>query len=253
VAERSDRRVALVTGAAGGLGLAVARLLAASGHDLALVDIRADTLAPIADELRHAGGRVQGLPADLADADECERVVAETIARLGRVDVLVNAAAILARTPLEEVSGDSFDRIFHVNCRAPFFLARAVVPDVQKRGWGRIVNVTSIGVHMGGMSMTSAPYEASKGAVAVLTKMFARYGAAHGILVNTVSPGGMRTAMLLEGTPEEIVRQVEAMIPLGRLAEPEEVARMVVWLAGDEASYATGATFDVNGGIVMPG
>ena len=124
--------------------------------------------------------------------------------------------------------------------------------DMEKRKWGRIVNITSIGVYEGGASMTSALYEASKGAVTVFTKMFAKYGASRGILVNAVCPGAMRTPMLMSETSPEIVRAFESRIPLGRLAEPEEVARVVVFLAGDQVTYVTGATFDVNGGVVMP-
>lgn len=100
--------------------------------------------------------------------------------------------------------------------------------------------------------MTSALYEASKGAITVFTKMFAKYGASRGVLVNSVCPGAMRTAMLMDETSPEIVKAFESRIPLGRLADPEEVARVVVFLAGDEVSYITGATFDVNGGLVMP-
>jgi cyclopentanol dehydrogenase len=249
----SPRRVAVITGAAGGLGSAVARLLAARNHDLLLVDIRPEPLAALRAELGLPGVSVEVLAADLALESECERVIAEAVARLGRVDVLINAAAILHRRGLEEVTGESFDRVFHVNCRAPFFLMRAAMADMEKRGWGRVVNFTSIGVYQGGNTMTSAAYEASKGAVAVLTKMFARHGAPKGILVNTVCPGAMRTRMLLEETAPEVVQMSLSQIPLNRLSEPVEVAYMVAWLASDEASYATGATFDIVGGRVMPG
>jgi 3-oxoacyl-[acyl-carrier protein] reductase len=251
-APTSTHRVAIVTGAAGGLGSATARLLAERGHDLALVDVREDALKEVAGKLA-PGVRLETMAADLSSTADCERVVAETIAHFGRVDILVNAAAVLARRALDDVTAESFDRIFSINARAPFFLARAAIRDMEKRGWGRIVNVTSTGVYEGGVNMTSAPYEASKGAVAVFTKMFAKFGASKGILVNTVCPGGMRTSMLLDGTPADVVKGIEAKIPVGRLADPVEVARIIAWLAGDESSYATGATFDINGGLVMPG
>jgi NAD(P)-dependent dehydrogenase (short-subunit alcohol dehydrogenase family) len=249
----SDRRVAVVTGAAGGLGSSVARLLAERGHDLALVDVRAQPLEELARELRANGAKAQVVAADLAKVADCERVIAEAIGTLGKVDILVNAAAILARRALDDVTEDSFDAIFAVNARAPYFLTRAAMRDMEKRGWGRVVFVTSTGVYEGGMNMTSAPYEATKGAVAVFTKMFAKFGASKGILVNAVCPGGMRTSMLLDGTPADVVKEIEAKIPVGRLADPIEVGRMVAWLVGDEASYATGGTFDINGGLVMPG
>ena len=246
-----NRRVAIVTGAAGGLGSVVAQLLASSSHDLALVDVREEGLVTVAGELAESGVRLEMLPADLSQVSECERVVAETIERLGRVDILVNAAAILARRELEDVTAESFDKIFHINARAPFFLMRAAIPDMVKRNWGRIVNITSIGVYQGGEKMTSAPYEATKGAVSVFTKMFAKYGASKGVLVNAVCSGAMKTRMILEGTPPEILQAISEATPLKRIAEPIEVARMVVWLCGDDNSYATGATFDIVGGWVM--
>ncbi len=247
-----DRRVAIITGAAGGLGSNVARLLASSGHSLALVDVNEQTLTGLPDELRQRGARAEPIVADLTRGPECLRVVGQTLTLFGRVDILINAAAILARTLLEEVTDAAFERVFGVNCKAPFLLAREAMKDMEKRNWGRIVNITSIGVYEGGANMTSALYEGSKGAVTVFTKMFAKYGASKGILVNTVCPGAMRTAMLLDETPPEVVKNYELRIPLRRLADPAEVAKVVVFLAGDDASYVTGATFDVNGGLVMP-
>jgi 3-oxoacyl-[acyl-carrier protein] reductase len=245
----ADQRVAIITGAAGGLGSAVAALLDADGLRTALVDSDAAGLGDVAAQL----GQATPLTADLADPAECERVVAEVIATLGRVDILVNSAAILSRRSLEDATPEHFDHVFAVNARAPFFLSRAAMRDMATRRWGRIVNVTSTGVYEGGMTMTSAAYESSKGAVAVFTKMYAKEGAKHGVLVNALCPGGMRTQMLLRDTPPSILEAVEARIPLRRLGEPVEMARMIQWLVSDLNTYATGATFDINGGIVMPG
>jgi NAD(P)-dependent dehydrogenase (short-subunit alcohol dehydrogenase family) len=246
-------RVAIITGAGGGLGGAVARLLAeAGGYRLSLVDNRADTLGPVLEDLRSHGVDAEGLIADLGSPVEAESVVPRTVERFGRVDVLVNAAAILHRQTFDAVTPQDFDAVFHINTLAPFLLCRAAMPDMASRGWGRIVNVTSTGVHEGGFTMTSAVYEASKGAVAVLTKMLSRHGAPDGILVNTVCPGGMRTRMLLEETAPELVAKAEReMIPLRRLAEPVEVARIVAWLVSDQNTYATGAEFDITGGIAL--
>ena len=157
-----QRRVAIVTGAAGGLGAAVARLLASSGHDLALVDNREDDLASIVGELGRSAGAVEQLVADLSHVEECEQVIADSIQRLGKIDILVNSAAILARRELDDVTANSFDEIFHTNARAPFFLMRAAIRDMEKRSWGRIVNMISCGVYAGGHNMTSAPYEATR-------------------------------------------------------------------------------------------
>ena len=189
---------------------------------------------------------------DLGSSEAAESVVPQTIARFGRVDALINAAAILHRRDFDAVTPKDFDDVFHVNTLAPFLLARAAMSDMASRGWGRIVNVTSTGVYEGGFTMTSALYEASKGAVAVLTKMLSRHGAGDGILVNTVCPGGMRTGMLLNETSPELVAKAEReMIPLHRIADPAEIGRMVVWLVSDLNTYATGAEFDITGGLAL--
>jgi NAD(P)-dependent dehydrogenase (short-subunit alcohol dehydrogenase family) len=241
-------RVAIVTGAAGGLGGAVARELAGRGRTVVGVDLEAERIATGGED----GGRIEPLAADLGRWEDCERVVAETVARHGRIDILVNAAAVLWRTELDEIDADRFARIFDINCRGAFLLMRGALRDMETRGWGRIVNVTSVGVHTGGYSLTSAVYEATKGAVGNFTRTFARYGAPRGILVNSVAPGGMRTPMLARETPAELLAVVERDIPVGRLAEPEEVAGVIAYLAGEENTYVSGATFDVNGGVVMP-
>jgi NAD(P)-dependent dehydrogenase (short-subunit alcohol dehydrogenase family) len=251
--DTTPTRVAIITGGGGGLGGAVAGLLAdAGGYRLSLVDNRAEALAPVVADLRARGVEAEPLIADLSVAAEVETVVSRTIERYGRVDVLVNAAAILHRQTFDEVTPEDFDAVFHINTLAPFLLCRAAMPDMASRGWGRIVNVTSTGVYEGGFTMTSAVYESSKGAVAVLTKMLSRHGAPDGILVNTVCPGGMRTRMLLEETSAELVAKAEReMIPLRRLAEPVEVARIIAWLVSDQNTYATGAEFDITGGIAL--
>lgn len=250
---RTAERVAIVTGAGGGLGSAVARLLAETrDYRLSLVDNRRDAVEAIAGEVRGMGADAEALVVDLGRAQEAEDVVPRTIARFGRVDALVNAAAILHRRGFDEVTPKDFDDVFHINTLAPFLLARAAMPDMATRGWGRIVNVTSTGVYEGGFTMTSALYEASKGAVAVLTKMLSRHGAADGILVNTVCPGGMRTGMLLNETAPELVAKAEReMIPLGRIADPAEIGRIIAWLVSDLNTYATGAEFDITGGLAL--
>ena len=180
-----DARVAIVTGAAGGLGSAVAGLLDGDGVRVALVDVDEARL----DEVRGRLPLSTAFPTDLAIPGACDTLVGEVIGRLGRVDILVNAAAILARRELPDATPDYFDRVYAVNARAPFFLCRAVLPDMALRGWGRIVNVTSTGVYQGGERMTSAAYESSKGAVAVLTKMFAKAGAKDGVPGQHALPG----------------------------------------------------------------
>lgn len=246
-------RVAVITGAGGGLGGSVARLLAPQGeYRLFLVDNRAAALEEVVVDVRGQGIDVIGFSADLAVADEVESVIPQAISAFGRVDALVNSAAILNRLEFHEITTELFDKIFHINALAPLLLARAAMPDMASRGWGRIVNVTSTGVYEGGLTMTSAVYEASKGAVAVLTKMLAMHGIENNILVNTVCPGGMRTKMLLEETDPELLANAEReLIPMRRLADPAEVGQMVVWLISDLNTYATGSEFDITGGLAL--
>jgi NAD(P)-dependent dehydrogenase (short-subunit alcohol dehydrogenase family) len=250
---KPPERVVIITGGGGGLGGAVARLLAQAGtYRLALVDNRADALDAVTADVVAMGGQASPLVVDLAVAAQVETVVPWAIGTFGRVDALVNTAAILHRRELDAVTPQDFDEVFHINALAPLLLARAAMPDMASRGWGRIVNVTSTGVYEGGFTMTSAIYEASKGAVAVFTKMLSRHGAPHGVLVNSVCPGGMRTRMLTDETSPELVAKAEReMIPLRRIAEPEEIGQIVVWLISELNTYATGAEFDITGGLAL--
>jgi acetoacetyl-CoA reductase len=241
-------RAALVTGAAGGLGLEVARLLLEQGMQVSMVDIDGDRLTAAAAGL---AGAPQLIAADLSRTLECDRVVAEAAAHWGRVDVLVNCAAILRRIDLADLDEATFEHIINTNLRSVFWLCRNVMGGMQERGYGRIVNVTSVGIHTGGYSLTSAVYESTKGAIHNFTKTLARSLAPHGILVNSVAPGGMATRMILDETPPEVLSAVMEDIPLRRLAEPAEVAELIAFLASDRNSYASGASFDVNGGAAM--
>jgi NAD(P)-dependent dehydrogenase (short-subunit alcohol dehydrogenase family) len=241
-------RSAIVTGAAGGLGLEVARLLLGEGVQVSIVDIDRDRLRSAAEGL---AGSPHPIAADLSRTSECDRVVSEAIAHWGRIDVLVNCAAILHRIDLADLDEATFEHIINTNLRSVFWLCRGVIPGMQERGYGRIVNLTSIGIHTGGYSLTSAVYECTKGAIHNFTKTLARSLAPSGILVNSVAPGGMATRMILDETPPEVLVGVMADRPLRRLAEPAEVAEFVAFLAGDRNTYASGASFDVNGGAAM--
>lgn len=241
-------RAALVTGAGRGLGLATAERILADGASVSLVDVDGDVLGAAVERL---GERAHGIVADLSRTDECERVVAEAAARWGQVDVLVNCAAILHRVDYLTFDEATFERIVNTNLRSVFWLTRGVIPGMRARGWGRIVNLTSVGIHTGGYSLTSAVYECTKGAIHNLTKTLARSLAPDGILVNSVAPGAMATRMILDETPADVLAGVKADIPVRRLADPAEVAEVVAFLASARNSYASGASFDVNGGVAM--
>ncbi|CAN5669399.1 SDR family NAD(P)-dependent oxidoreductase [soil metagenome] len=233
-----SQRTALVTGSAQGIGRAVADALAAAGHVVVGVDIRDQNAGPM--------GRT--LQVDLADPAAIERLVAT----VGAVDILVNNAAVLVEKPIEETTIDEFDRTVAVNLRAPFLLSRAFGAGMKERGWGRIVNISSVGARTGGVSQVAA-YAATKAGLIALTKNFARNYGPSGVTVNAVAPGAIDTPMLqgqaavTPGLAESLMPQ----IPLRRFAAPSELAAVVAFLASDAASFVTGVTLDVNGGWFM--
>jgi 3-oxoacyl-[acyl-carrier protein] reductase len=238
----------IVTGAAGGLGAALAAGFAAQGARLALCDVDGDALRRVLDGLPE--GESFAVPADLRSVAACEDLVGAAAARFGGVDVLVNNAAVLRRMPIDEVTPEVFDEVVAVNLRAPFFLARAAWKHMRAAGGGRIINVASVAARTGGASDVF-PYAASKGGMVTLTKSLAKLTAPDNVLVNAVLPAAIDTGMLTGGFDPDAIGEIAARIPLGRLSPPSEMAGIVLWLASDAASFVTGASFDVNGGWVM--
>jgi NAD(P)-dependent dehydrogenase (short-subunit alcohol dehydrogenase family) len=230
-------RKALVTGSAWGIGRAIAMRLAADGLSVVGVDIR-DHPAEL--ELADA------IVADLASVDACAHV----FDRAGVVDVLVNNAAFFAGGKFEEADAAELDRMYAINLRAPILLSRAFAPQMARSGWGRIVNVSSVGVHTGGMSPSSALYSATKAGLHSLTKYLARAYGASGVTVNAVAPAWIDTEM--GRAAKATGADVSALdIPLRREGTPSEVAGVVAFLVSDDSSYVTGTVIDVNGGFVM--
>ena len=248
--EGLDGAVVLLTGAAGGLGAATARRFADHGSRLLLTDLEAEPLDALAASLRLPSGAVAIEPADLSDAAAAERLVDVALARFGRLDVLVNNAALLARAALDDVSPDVFDQAIAVNLRAPFFLSRAALVHMRRQRSGRIVNVASMAARTGGTSDVFV-YAASKAGLLSVTRSLAKVAAQDNVRVNAVLPANIESPMLRDGFPPDVVAGVLAQIPLGRTAEPSEVAELVLWLASDASSYVTGASWDINGGWFM--
>jgi 3-oxoacyl-[acyl-carrier protein] reductase len=240
-------RVALVSGASRGIGRAVALELARAGAAVGLIARDATRLAEVAEQIQALGGRSTVSLADFetpgaaaAAANVCQDV-------LGPIDVLVNNAGQSSREPIENLTDDEWRRVFQVNLDAAFELSRAVLPAMRARGWGRIVNVASISGQTGGVR-GSVVYASSKGGLIAFTKALARDVAPFGVTVNAVAPGQIATDMGSKLTSAQL-RDLTAQIPVGRLGRPDEIAAAVRFLASPEASYITGATLDINGGI----
>ena len=246
---RFVNKVALVTGAARGIGRAVALLFASEGANVVAVDVNQEAVLRLADEIEQKGREAIGAQADISEFFEVERVVEAAISHFGRIDILVNNAAIIRRGSFLEHSREDWEQVLKVNLGGTFNCTRAVVPHMVKQGSGKIVNVTSVAGKIG--DITAAPsYGTSKGAVNTFTKSLARDLASNGINVNAVAPHAIETDMSREW-PEEKRRAVIESIPLKRMGKPEDVADAVAFLASDAASFITGEILDVNGGYLM--
>ena len=238
-------RVALVTGGARGIGEAIGRTLADRGATVVLGDVD----GPAAEVTAKVVG-CDSAPLDVRSGASFGAAIDAVVDRHGSVDVLVNNAALTMRRPFFEIDEAEWDEVLAVNLRGVFNGCRLAGLRMRERGYGRIVNISSLAGQAGG-TVNGAHYAASKAGIIALTKVAARELAPHGVTVNAVAPAAIDAPVLAELLPPEQVETLTASIPVGRLGTTAEVASVVAYLASDEAAFVTGATFDVNGGLLM--
>lgn len=247
---RLNGKVALITGSARGMGASIARLFAEEGARVVLSDILEAPLKALELELSGRGYEVLAQRHDVIDEASWEQIVQATETRFGRLDVLVNNAGVLDTAGVEASSLEAWERVVAVNQTGVWLGMKVAIPALRRSGGGSIVNTSSIYGIVG--SGGSAAYHASKGAVRLLTKTAALEYAPDGIRVNSVHPGYVNTPMIEQALPEANVSMLKLLgeqVPLGRLAEPEDIARGVLYLASDESSYVTGSELVIDGGV----
>jgi len=249
--QRFEGRVALITGAAGGIGQAICRRLAAEGAAIAASDLDASAVGPLVSELGTNGrGRALALSLDVRQPTNARAAINQVIAELGRLDVLVNNAGIFAQTPVLEIDPERWDALMAINLRGTLVCSQAVLAAMIADGrGGAIVNLASLAGQVGGV-VAGADYAASKAGVVALTKSLAKAAARYGVRVNAVNPGVIDTAMPAQFPPAARARMIEDT-PLKRMGRPDEVASAIAFLASDDASFITGTTLDINGGLYM--
>ncbi|TAN39108.1 MAG: 3-oxoacyl-[acyl-carrier-protein] reductase [Verrucomicrobia bacterium] len=240
-------KIALVTGAARGIGQAIAMKLAAEGADIALCDLQADWLAETAGKVQTLGRRAQCYTADVSNGEQVQAVVAAVEKDFGKIDILVNNAGITKDTFLIRMTEADWDAVLNINLKGTFLFSKAVARPMMKQRSGAIVNVASIIGLIGNAGQCN--YAASKAGVIALTKSVAKELAGRGIRANAVAPGFIKTKMT-EKLPEDIQKKMLEAIPLARFGEPEDVANVVLFLASDAAAYVTGQVVTVCGGMV---
>lgn len=243
-------QIALVTGAAQGLGRVIAERLLAAGYRVAVSDVDDGRAAAAATALDPGGDRAVGLRLDVTRKEDFQAALATLAGRWGGVHVLVNNAAMTPVTPVMQITPEEFDAVIAVNLRGTFFGCQVFGAAMAAAGYGRIVNIASLAGQNGGTA-TGAHYASSKGAILTLNKIFARELAAAGVTVNAIAPGPMELPSVRAAVPAERLEKLIEAIPVRHLGDPAFVADLVVQLASPQAAFTTGATWDVNGGIFM--
>ena len=253
MADRLRQKVALVTGAGSGIGAATATLFAAEGASVALADLQSESVEERAAALAAGGDSAVALAGDVTSSADAERMVQSVVERFGRIDILVNCAGVTPRyAPPEWDYEQTWDWVIGVNLKGTYLMSRFATARMQRQGGGAVVNLSSIYGLVGRPTFFGTghdPYPPAKGGIITLTKDMANALGNHGIRINALCPGFIYTQMTRTLTEDpEWLSQMEAMEPLGRLGQPEEVARAALFLASDDASFITGVALPVDGG-----
>jgi 3-oxoacyl-[acyl-carrier protein] reductase len=241
-------RIAIVTGAANGIGLATARMFLAAGVKVLATDVDGAALACEYEDV--GSNNLKLLTADLSKTEAAGTIVAETVEAFGGLHILVNCAGFIRRMPLEDVDEDVWGRIMDINLRGQFFLSRQAASVMKDARWGRIICFSSLAGETGGLA-ESAAYAISKGGVLTMVKSLAREYARRKITVNCIAPGIVRTRMITDTLSDETQKELVQSIPLGRMTEPDEIAQAVLFLTSDWSATVTGHVLDINGGMLM--
>lgn len=250
MATPTNTQIAMVTGAAQGLGFSIAACLLGAGYKVVLTDLNVEAAEQAAAQLDPAGERVFPLALNVSRKEDFDTALASTLERWGELHVLVNNAAVTRATPVMEIDAREFAEVVNTNLGGTFSGCQVIGQYMANEGYGRIINMASLAGQNGGTS-TGAHYAASKGGILTLTKVFAKELASRGVTVNAVSPGPIDSPMVKALVPEERLPGLLKAIPVGQLGEADFIGDMVVQLARPEASFATGTTWDANGGLFM--
>ncbi|WP_018751938.1 SDR family NAD(P)-dependent oxidoreductase [Paenibacillus sanguinis] len=240
-------KVAIITGAAGGMGRADALLFAKEGAKLAITDMQEDKLQEVVREIKEYGGEVIGFKQNVVSEEDWIRVVSETVAKFGKIDILVNNAGVSDSTPFLDQTVENWEKIMKINVTSVFLGQKHVIPYMIESGGGSIINISSIAGLTGGSG--TGPYTASKGAVRLLTKATAVDYGKHNIRANSIHPGFIETPMTVDLFKDESMRQwFLSQTPIPRLGKAQDIANGVLFLASDESSYITGIELPIDGG-----
>jgi 3-oxoacyl-[acyl-carrier protein] reductase len=248
-----EGKVAIVTGGAGGIGEATIRLLSQEGAHVVISDIREDAAKRVEEDLKREGRKAISVKTDIADYMQVKTLVDKTLSLFGRVDILVNNAAISPKHQgkkhtLWEMSIEEWRHVIDVDLNGYFLCSHEIIPHMISQRWGRVVNISSLAARVGGI-VAGSHYTAAKAGILGLTKSLAAEVAEYGITVNAITPGRVQTP-ITAGVSSEVNAEILKRIPLGRFGTPGDIAGTILFLVSQAANYITGATIDVNGGIV---